>query len=273
MTTVLKTTARVDLENTSDQQQVPGLPERLKTAREASRYSRAQVAQQTSIPPKSIEKFESGDQEPSVSRLLSLATLYGTTVEYLLGTANASASSLSTIQPTQPPSQTENSDDPVRILLDELDEYRLAEFKDATRRGVVAVAELRTALGSLEPEDLITLARERELYSPTTPALQQLRNLFVSHFENAQTACNKLEERIIDTSVIGIDLHSVSLESLASLAERLEVKNPDWGRWKKHDVIVPLLRPQLYTLAFTGHGEEFDSVEKYPYREEIDAEE
>jgi transcriptional regulator with XRE-family HTH domain len=267
MTSVQKVNSRVDLETTDDHLSVSGLPERLKAAREAARYSRAQVAQQTGIPQKSIEKFEGGDQEPSVSRLITLADFYGTSTQQLLGTVEQIDELPQPSKQTSESSELTSAIDQARALLDELDEHRENTFIDATRRGVAAATELRSALKSIEPDGLIALARERDVYTPTMPTLPQLKNLFVTQFEAAQGSCSKLEDRIIDTAILGVDLHSIGLASLDTLADQLEIDERPWGGWKKHDALVPLLRQRLHILAFSGKGEDFANTEKYPYRD------
>ena len=77
--------------------QVKDLPEtqsdtvatRLRKSRDAIGLTRADVVKETGIPAKSIEKFENGNQEPSVSRLVTLCKLYDVTEAYILGQENA----------------------------------------------------------------------------------------------------------------------------------------------------------------------------------------
>jgi DNA-binding XRE family transcriptional regulator len=57
------------------------LGQRLRAAREASKFTRSQVTEFTGIPAKSVEKFEAGQQQPSAERLIRLAKLFDTTVD------------------------------------------------------------------------------------------------------------------------------------------------------------------------------------------------
>ena len=61
------------------------LASRLRQARDDMGFSRAELARRTGIPAKSIEKFEFGTQEPSVSRLQALSEALEVTFQSLAG--------------------------------------------------------------------------------------------------------------------------------------------------------------------------------------------
>jgi len=68
---------------------------RLRAAREAAKMTRKDVFEKTGIPLKSLEKFENGTQEPTVSRLVTLAQYYEVTVNNLLGVQDVHTDALS----------------------------------------------------------------------------------------------------------------------------------------------------------------------------------
>lgn len=65
--------------------EVPGLPERLKQAREAAGLSQAQVAKLLRMHRPSITEMELGRRRVSAAELKALAELYLVSVEWLLG--------------------------------------------------------------------------------------------------------------------------------------------------------------------------------------------
>ncbi len=58
---------------------------RLRAAREAKRLTQVQVKKLTNINNKTLSGYEKGVSEPDVATLITLANLYGTSVDYLVG--------------------------------------------------------------------------------------------------------------------------------------------------------------------------------------------
>ena len=64
----------------------PGLPERLKYARERAAFTQTDVARRASIGESSLSEFERGKREPSLSQLAVLAGIYSRPVAFFLST-------------------------------------------------------------------------------------------------------------------------------------------------------------------------------------------
>ncbi|MEQ1934971.1 MAG: helix-turn-helix transcriptional regulator [Fimbriimonadaceae bacterium] len=228
------------------------LAKRLRAAREAARYSRPQVATMTGIPSKSIEKFETGEQEPSVSRLLALCQAYGASVEAVL---DGGAQSAPSPQPHALPMTRDVAADPVSDALNELDELRENGFRNARRRAMSVTANVANDLRALEPGALIDLARERGVDMATSPSTLDLENAFAADTSKGQVACAAVEDRIVDTAVLGVDLYSISRDGLLKLIDqhsrqfKLSAKGWSWG---DHSELVPAVREPLRQLAYGG---------------------
>lgn len=64
---------------------INGLPDKLRTARIKNGYSQRDVAKMLKISPSIVSGYETGERTPSVEILLSLAYLYKSSTDYLLG--------------------------------------------------------------------------------------------------------------------------------------------------------------------------------------------
>ena len=71
---------------------IEGLPKRLFGAREAAGLTQEQVSRATGIPRPSLSDIERGKRRTQLEELIALASVYGTTIDALLGnTADAGA--------------------------------------------------------------------------------------------------------------------------------------------------------------------------------------
>lgn len=61
------------------------LNERLRTIRENHGMNRRELAEQLKMPYGTLSKYETGEREPGVDFVITLAKYYGVTVDYLLG--------------------------------------------------------------------------------------------------------------------------------------------------------------------------------------------
>ena len=59
--------------------------ERIKKARIEAGYTQPQVADELNIPKSSISKYETGNLEPDLEKLASLADFYNVSIDWLLG--------------------------------------------------------------------------------------------------------------------------------------------------------------------------------------------
>lgn len=64
---------------------VQGLGERLQQKRSSMKLSQKEVANAVGVNPSVISNYENGERTPSVEVLMSLASLYHCSVDYLLG--------------------------------------------------------------------------------------------------------------------------------------------------------------------------------------------
>jgi len=247
------------------------LATRLRDAREAKSLSRAEVSKQTGIPAKSIEKFEFGTQEPSVSRLLDLANVYGKNIGELIGQeavtpANDPAPPFVSPEGYEPPTPApaapaviaKTVEEQVTDILDELDELREAEFERSYRTATALIEAYRRKVKFLEPDALLELADARGLYRGECPSAPGLFDLFAREPEKAEVYCGNVEERILDTAILGADLFGIEHSVLTNLASDLaeeheEIETPGFlGSWAPHTELVPMLRPVARALAMKG---------------------
>ena len=64
---------------------INGLPEKLRSLRTKYGFSQKQVADKIGVSPSIVSGYETGERTPSTEVLLSLAYLYNTSTDYLLG--------------------------------------------------------------------------------------------------------------------------------------------------------------------------------------------
>ncbi len=73
---------------------VQGLGERLQQKRSSMKLSQKEVANAVGVNPSVISNYENGERTPSVEVLMSLASLYHCSVDYLLGIEKTSRASI-----------------------------------------------------------------------------------------------------------------------------------------------------------------------------------
>lgn len=69
---------------------IKGLPQKLKMLRTQFGLSQKKVADKIGVSPSIVSGYETGERTPSIEVLLSLAYLYKTSTDYLLGKQSAS---------------------------------------------------------------------------------------------------------------------------------------------------------------------------------------
>jgi transcriptional regulator with XRE-family HTH domain len=242
---------------------------RLREAREETGFSRAQLGRKTNIPVKSIEKFEYGTLEPSLSRLQTLCDTLDVSTHWVMGEGDEdfeNAPPAHNEEPVLDPSEK------AKGILSRLDILRGEGFRDAPRMAMALADQALAGLKSLEPDELVTMANERRLQKGDCLSSSDLWELFGNDPEAGQSFCGQIEERILDTALLGIDLYTLDRDPLVVLADRLSENHPiempgflgfSWG---DHEDFVPLIRPVLRNLALAGGGEDFQDGETYPKR-------
>ena len=73
---------------------VQGLGERLQQKRSSIKLSQKEVANAVGVNPSVISNYENGERTPSVEVLMSLASLFHCSVDYLLGIVKTSRASI-----------------------------------------------------------------------------------------------------------------------------------------------------------------------------------
>ncbi len=63
---------------------------RIKELREQRGFTQKQVADVLGCSPVTFLRYESGEREPNISRLIQLSDFFGVTIDYLVGRDNAS---------------------------------------------------------------------------------------------------------------------------------------------------------------------------------------
>lgn len=252
---------------------------RIREARETVGMSRAQLAKATGIPAKTIEKFEYGVMEPSFTRLEAIASKLNVEVDWLAGEETAPSPSV-VASPRPVAGKPEGSrlgvepdpEDQVRELLAQLDEFRGEGFKGYERRTLATIGAVVNLMKFLEPEALIRVADARGLYRGNCPSPFTLADLFQQNPTDAQKYCGTIEDRILDTAILGVDLFTIERSGLVNIADELSAKREDvsapgfFGGWGEHQDFVPMIRPALRETAIMGTGPDLANREEFPRR-------
>jgi len=256
---------------------------RLKEAREAIGLSRSKLAKATGIPMKTIEKYEYGHSEPTLTRLNQIGRELKVDPRWLMDGESASAppavsdndDSPSPPAPARTPAQTPaklfDTMDMAEAILDRLDELRGDGFEQSPRRVLAFVGDLRGLLKRLEPDELIAVAEARGLYKLDCPSPANLMDRFMQDSDEAQSACGDVEERIIDTALLGGDLFALELEPLARALDALSKNNDRIARpglfgWRNHVQLASEVRAELRKLAMASAAPEFGDRQQFPRR-------
>lgn len=265
-------------------QQVKDLPHdqnntaatRLRDARELMGYSRAELAKRTGIPAKSIEKFEYGSQEPSISRLQALATALEVSPQWIMGEGDQvpvkgklpawdNTTEAADVAPPLPRPENEpvNENDlatEVRVILDTLDDMRSEMFEGTRRRAMALADNAKNLMRNLEPDELLELADERGLHKCDGDNEESITALFADGPDKGQEYCGSIEDRILDTAILGVDLYAVDRDALVKVADDHEdehdIERPAWLglSWGEHSEFVPLIRVPLLAQAYSGNA-------------------
>ena len=282
--------------------------DRLKTARTNAGLTHKALAEVTGIPFSSLQKFEYGIMEPTLSRLKTICEILNVSFDWVLtgddapniadneGTAenqlSESVSDNSSENVSDNSSENvseklsegvpdfghgelpnEPSEIGISTLLNMIDVLRVDNFENVYRRSMALVDQAKSKLKYLEPFELEKLAIERGLHKDDDQLPGFLESLFQDNPENAQKYCGNIEERILDTAILGIDLFMIEGIPLIKLAEQYDIEPPEtWmlvPEWGEHEEFVPLMRPTFRMLALSGKAIEFTDIDNFPRQTDV----
>ncbi len=170
--------------------------------------------------------------------------------------------------------ENEYTNDGPAAIFDELDSMRADSFAGSQRRAMALMDELVRMLRFLEPEELLQVANDRDLFEDEcedqSSLLDFILQIFIDDPKEGQKYCGLVEERIVDTAILGVDLYAVEMEPLEELASEYGVE-PEHvflagGTWEGHAELVPAIRSKVREMVFSGNMPEFDNLELYPRR-------
>lgn len=243
------------------------LAHRIRQAREEAGLSRSKLAEATGISMRTIEKYEYGSSEPPVSRLNKLAEALEVDREWLLVGDDA----LDELQgsPEPEPGRIFTSAEIAIGLLEVLEDLRERRFEKKQRRALATMDAIQMGLKMLDPDELLEIAMAQGVYQPACSSAEDLDELFQNDPMDGQEMCLEIQERIVDTAVLGADLFALEreqfIQSLAKIAEENErIEDPLF--WGPHEKFVPRVRAELRRLALTGGGPDFDDTKTFPRR-------
>ncbi len=273
--------------------------DRLKAARKDANKTRKAVFESTGIPASTLEKYETGNMDPNTTRLQAICDFLGVSVGWVLNghdtlsvaatekpaetqvSANVAETSTETFTESTPEHSKigppTNENDPmghIQEVLSSLDTMRAYGFVGYQRQAIALEEYIRTALKSIEPKELTTLALEQGLFQDESfPKASDIHDLFAEGLDEGQASCGCIEERILDTVILGVDLFKIDRGPLVELADKLQevhdIAAPAWGgfSWGDHKDFVPLIRPYLRALAYRGNFVDFSNEDLYKKRE------
>lgn len=233
------------------------LATRLKEARLDKNMTRPELHQATGIPVRTIEKYEQGYSEPTLTRLRVLGEALDLEVDYILHGEADPVETEQTPENTGPiamqPMMTIGTilrdDHTARAmtLLAALDRLRLMEFEGAYRKAGSIIAKLHEELSAMELDELIPVAVERgiEIDQNAGYTVDQLKEATPS---DAQANTNDLAERIVDTAIFGFDLYSLKIRDLNKLAGQVE----QWEFFPEYPSLVENARIDLRRIRMVG---------------------
>lgn len=254
---------------------------KLRNARDELGISRAKVQDETGIPAKTLEHYEAGASEPTLTRLKALCDLYKLSFGEMAGAEEVPKESSKEAVEESPkeeqaaPKEVAGELPAVEAMLEELAAFRVAGFDGSQRRAMALVGELNAAMKRLESDELEALAETRGLFEGDRPTADGIFGLFVEDVDEAQRFCGLVEERIVDTAILGADLYAIDREALVTVADEIkdefDIEEPrylGWSDcWGDYAEFVPLIREPLRKLALMGKGVNFTDPGQFPARE------
>jgi len=243
--------------------------ERLMQARNTAMLSRSQLATASGIPAKAIEKFEYGTQDPTISRVKTLAQVLNVEVDYLM---TGEGVTMPTIEPVVSDDVASNmlggELEQITQKLSYLDELREDGFQKKWRTAPRLFEEVQKSMQKLSLDDVLDLGEARELFPVSEELLDQYQEM---DGEEREAFIDNLIERVLDTAYFGLDLHTIRKSDLVDLAHCYDLDGDDtnfWGsKWSGQAAIVSALQYTMRHLALKGQSPDFMDEKEYKQRE------
>lgn len=245
----------------------------IRTARETEGFSRPALSDATGIPVRSIEKYEAGEQEPSMSRIGKIAVALGVTFEELTGVAEAESVGRNCV--LFDPTSSEALLSTARTALTQLDHIRQTGLHTVPRRATAMIGQAVAHLSYLDATELEALATDRELYQG---GCEEDGDVTLSHLigelfgtgkrEEALRYCGNVVERLLDTAVLGVDLWGIEYDALTSFGEELDRKERLDAPviWWNHSKAVPIIREGARLDVIVDGPINFSDLARFPRR-------
>lgn len=243
------------------------LGKRLKHARETRRFTRKQLAAESGVGEKTIERYEYGTTDAKTSHVDALAEaleVSGAVLQYgplpdLPGAARPAQygeiGEAFVMRKVVAPTRLEST----QALFEKLREMRDTGFANSPRLAVALIDDLRISFQYLEVEELAEFAASQAIeevdelvaFDPSLPLAQtsnQGWSLYPEEEEGGLDPVSAIVERLIDLAVIGTDLFGLEFDKLKQVARNCEVSGPVFG-WDNSEQIIAKLRPLLRLKA------------------------
>lgn len=256
-----------------DENELDTPAKRLKVAREQTGMSRAAMAGKAGVSPRTLEKYEYGSAEPSISKLVAICAVLGVDESFIARGATTPDGVLSAAPGSRGPDETVER---VRSMLGELDQARAVPGLAAMpRRAAGLLRALERELACVECAELAMLADERCLYVGTAEIEGHFQAVFSALSDDGDflahaNLATELAHRIADTAILGRDLHGIAPDVLNVLAHEL-LEGGLWffaNEWSLDDSeCVHRLRLVLRTRVVLDGTFSLEDNDKFPKRE------
>lgn len=234
------------------------IAERIKQARTDAGMSRKGLSDATGISARTIERIENGEQEVTVQRLKLIASATDKPLEWLQGADDVASPTQRGPEPVnRPTSQRPKAPTPpsvaeVLAVLAEIDTMRGDGFDGMIRRALATVAQAEAMLSFLEPAALVEIATTRGIDRTALPKPRELQDRLETVHAVGLADCKSVQDRIIDTAVIGADLHEVATKTLEKIADLEGIESDEFlGGWSTENAVITAVRPAIRRRALT----------------------
>ncbi len=234
------------------------IAERIKRARTEAGLSRKGLSNLIGISPRTIERIENGEQEVTVQRVKLFATATGKSAAWLQGDEEPDEEVDDFPTPAPKPAPSRRSGPPapptvadVYASLRVIDTLRSEGFDGTIRQAMATCDQVRTMLAYQEPAALVEIANSRGIDRTTFPKAREIQERLENAPEAGQQDCAAIQERIIDTAILGVDLHVVPPKALQDIARAAGLESDGWLGWSNDDVMIEAVRPTVRRMALS----------------------
>ncbi|WP_175474060.1 helix-turn-helix domain-containing protein [Thalassobaculum litoreum] len=233
------------------------IAERIKRARTEAGMSRKALSDATGISARTIERIENGEQEVTVQRVKLLATATGKSAAWLQGDEKPDDEVDEFPAPAPKPDPSRRSEPPVPpttadvyASLRMIDTLRSEGFDGTIRQAMATCDQVRSMLAYQEPAALVEIASSRGIDRTTFPKAREIQERLENAPEAGHQDCAAIQERIIDTAILGVDLHVVSPKALQDMAKSSGLESDGWLGWSNDNALIEAVRPTARRMAF-----------------------